>query len=56
MTFTALARQLAQQESRALRGWARAGRQPPTVTPIDYWAEWLNHRKTSTTSFKGNAA
>ena len=44
MTYVAFRRQLALQESRALRAFARQGR-PPRTTPLDTWAEWINHTK-----------
>jgi hypothetical protein len=48
-------RQLAQQESRILRHWARNGR-TPTHQPLDYWGEWTNRQKRSTTSFTTKTA
>ena len=51
MTYTDAIRQLARQESGALRGWAKAGKMPPRCAPIDRWAEWERLRKTSSTTF-----
>ena len=40
MTYMNAARAAALMESRALRGWARAGTRVPKRTPVDLWAEW----------------
>jgi hypothetical protein len=39
MTYMAMCRALALQESRALRGYAKAG-EVRVCRPADYWAEW----------------
>jgi hypothetical protein len=39
MTYMAVCRSLALQESMALRGFARQGRYPKH-RPVDYWREW----------------
>jgi hypothetical protein len=56
VTFTDLARSLALQESRALRGWARAGRQPPPIAAIDYWGEGQRVTKHTNATTRRTAA
>jgi hypothetical protein len=56
MTFMQLCRTLALQESRALRGYAKAGIPPPRYAPTDWDTEWRNHRKANTSTFTKDAA
>jgi hypothetical protein len=56
MTYMAFRRSLALQDSRALRGWARAGLPVPRTTPGDTWGEWCNTLKTNGASFGRRAA
>jgi Tfp pilus assembly major pilin PilA len=55
MTYMDSTRTAAIQESRALRGWAVAGRRPPRCAPIDYWREYQRVAHTNDTTF-GKAA
>jgi hypothetical protein len=54
VTYTALCRSLALQESMALRAFARQGRLPKTV-PVDYWREWERTQRVNRGSFKAAA-
>ena len=56
MTYTTVARTVALQESRALRGYARNGWPPPRCQPVNLWNEWCRSQKTSSTSFGKKAA
>jgi hypothetical protein len=51
-TYITHCRRLALQESRALRGYARAGRRPPPSPPIDFWAEWQRSSHTNAHTFR----
>lgn len=55
-TYITHCRNIALQESKALRGYAIAGRRPPSAIPIDMWAEWLRVSKTNTSTFRKKAA
>jgi hypothetical protein len=50
VTYMEMCRGLAQQESRALRGYCRAGVLRPYV-PIDYWAEWQRIARSNAATF-----
>ena len=53
MTYMRVARSTALMESRALRGWALAGRIPPLCRPIDRWAEWTRLQHVNASTFGG---
>lgn len=53
--YMGLCRTLAVQESRALRGWARADRMPPRCARIDFWGEWSRQLHTNTTTRRAAA-
>jgi hypothetical protein len=51
MTYMAVCRSLALQESMALRCFARQQRLPRTV-PVDYWREWERTQRVNAGCFK----
>jgi hypothetical protein len=54
MTYMAVCRAVALEESMALRGFARQHRLPRTV-PVDYWREWERTQRVNGGSFKAAA-
>jgi hypothetical protein len=50
VTYMQMCRSLALQESKALRGYCKAGVIRPYV-PIDYWAEWQRQLRSNAATF-----
>ena len=55
VNYPTLTRTLALMESRALRGYAKAGTPPPPYRPIDMWDEWTRQQHTNPTSYRKTA-